>query len=718
MITAGRGTRWRGTTGVTLGVLLACSGCPTSTPKGPDGASQASTISDALEGGEIIYSGGDHGDWHESGSAVHESASAGPARVHFGNSGEWIFTRTGLSGRFDAVAFRVREPDGEGEFLQVYLGSGDGRSFPRVKLRPEHRTEIGDGWTQVIVPMAELNPKAGPFDRVTLATFRPFGTDLVLFDRVGLAKGGSLYIATQGTGAGAGPTAMVGKPVRTHVQCDAGAAKINPLIYGVSYGDKDWAKSGVTARRWGGNASTRYNWELHVANRAKDWFFENHGELHYDDYLAENVAAHVQSAVTVPIIGWVSKDGSSVSFPVSAFGPQAKTDPWNAEAGNGVSPSGNDLPPGPPTRTSIAASPEWVKKWVSAIRAADTKNGKRNVYEYILDNEPTLWNSTHRDVHPEPIGYDELLDRTVRYGTAIREADPDALIAGPAEWGWTGYQFSARDTVGQGTHADHRAHGDMWLVEWYLQRLRDHEKTTGTRVLDVLDLHYYPQANNVYAGGNGGTDRSAQLLRLRSTRSLWDPTYVDESWIKEPIRLLPRMKEWVERNYPGRGISLGEWNFGGGQDVTGALATAEALGRFAQFGVASAYFWTAPGAASPQAFGFLAYRNFDKRGGHFLDYYVPTTTVDHASFFASRSADGKHLVVVAINLDPDTPLTADIDLASCGAVATSRAYLYARDASEFTGSDPAPGPAVQRLLPPWSITVFDVQLASGEKAAP
>ena len=53
---------------------------------------------------------------------------------------------------------------------------------------------------------------------------------------------------------------------------------------------------------------------------------------------------------------------------------------------------------------------------------------------YILDNEPTLWSATHRDVHPEPTGYDELLERTIAYASAVRRADPNAKIAGPAEW--------------------------------------------------------------------------------------------------------------------------------------------------------------------------------------------------------------------------------------------------------------------------------------------
>ena len=46
------------------------------------------------------------------------------------------------------------------------------------------------------------------------------------------------------------------------------------------------------------------------------------------------------------------------------------------------------------------------------------------MFEYILDNEPNLWSTTHRDVHPDPVTYDELLAKTIAYGTAIREAGP------------------------------------------------------------------------------------------------------------------------------------------------------------------------------------------------------------------------------------------------------------------------------------------------------
>ena len=123
----------------------------------------------------------------------------------------------------------------------------------------------------------------------------------------------------------------------------------------------------------------------------------------------------------------------------------------------------------------------------------------------------------------------------------------------------------------------------------------------------------------------------------------------------------------------------------------------------------------------PSAFGFLAYRNFDGHGAHFLDWYVPTTAAEGASFFASRDADGKHVVIVGINLSPDAALSADVDLGSCGTVAKSRSYVYGQGANAFTPSAPVdggPGRTIQRTLPPWSITVIDVDLRGAGAPAP
>jgi hypothetical protein len=691
---------------------LHAAACTRSPTNKPDASPVVAKLPTTIEIAETIYDGGLKNGWQDWGWASRE-VSGGVAKVKFDNYSGWIIGKTGLTGSFGGVALRVKAPVGEAEFLELRLDDGKKTSFPRVKVSADDRTDAGDGWVEVFVSIDALDPRALPFDRLIFESFRPLDAEWILLDKIALTKGTFHAVAA--------PFAPLtnAKPTTMRIACDAKATKISPLIYGVGGGepkDASFWHEGETARRWGGNLSSTYNWESHYWNLGRDWFFENKPTVPYTKFLSDDATNGVATALTVPMLGWVAKDATSSSFPTSVVGAQQATDPSNPTAGNGKSASGAHawLNPGSPSRWALATTPEWVKRWVTAIRAEDAMTGKRSVAEYILDNEPMLWSETHHDVRPTPLGYDELLERTIQYGTAVREADADAVIAGPAEWGWTNYFYSAKDSASGFTlRPDRRAHGDMPLVEWYLSQLRASEQKTGIRVLDVLDLHYYPQEENVFAGGTGGVDRNTAELRLRATRSLWDPTYVDESWIKDTIRLLPRMKEWVDKNYPGRGISIGEWNFGGETHISGALATAEALGRFAQFGVTSAFYWTIPPTGSPSIQGFLAYRNFDGKGARFLDGYLPTTTSGGTSLFASRDEAGNHVVAVAINMSADVAYLAKVDVGSCGAIASHQAYVYTHDTPGFVARDVVEGGTgeLDEVLPPWSITVVDVHLA-------
>ena len=77
-------------------------------------------------------------------------------------------------------------------------------------------------------------------------------------------------------------------------------------------------------------------------------------------------------------------------------------------------------------------------------REKDAKRGGAAYSAYILDNEPALWNSTHRDIHPEPSATTSC--SIAPFATAaVRAADPDAIIAGPAGMGLVGILL-----VGQG----------------------------------------------------------------------------------------------------------------------------------------------------------------------------------------------------------------------------------------------------------------------------
>ena len=632
--------------------------------------------------------------------------------MQFSQYGGWIISRrTATPDAFGGVVFRMRAPLGYGDFLEVLLMADGQDNFTPVHVGPEHRRLIEGGWTEVFIPMRELNPFGFDFQKLRLRAWDDVEPGWVEIDGLGFTK----------VDKNAPPPAvMPTREVVATVQCGAPAKRISPMIYGVANADSP-EELGATAHRWGGNPMSRYNWQLGNAyNTASDWYFQNVKVGSDTEFIERSAARKAFVALTVPTIGWVAKDTSSASFPVSAFGPQKSTDPERPDFGNGERADGSKIAPGPPTRTSVASTPESVGAWVKKIRDADAKRGVRTVHEYILDNEPSLWNSTHRDVHPEPLTYDELLDYTVRYATAIRKADPDAIIAGPAEWGWPSYFFSAKDALeGFTKKPDRRAHGDTPILEWYLKKLREHEQKTGVRLLDVLDVHFYPQGNGIYAGGNGGTDSETATRRLRATRSLWDGTYEDESWIADKIRLIPRLRELIAGSYPGRGISIGEWNFGAESHMSGGLALAEALGRFAQEELTSAFYWTTPKKDSSAYWAFRAFRNFDGKGAHFQEYFVPATATtspsEPASVFASRDESGKHLVVIALNASNKTRAHVKIDVGSCGAVTTRRTFTYF---GKPTGLALAPAPAapseggrVDETVEPYSITVFDIEVA-------
>jgi hypothetical protein len=507
------------------------------------------------------------------------------------------------------------------------------------------------------------------------------------------------------------------------VDCKSPGQLVSPTVFGIAWadGDKDM---GATAHRWGGNTTSRYNPKLgNVWNHGSDWFFENIEIDPWDKFVGKAALQGGRVAITVPMLGWGAKDATGCAFPMSQFKHQEKTDA-ERQCGNGMKPDGKTPLPSPkdPSKWQTRITPEDVGAWVAQIKAADAKRGTRVVYEYILDNEPALWDSTHRDVHPDPTTYDELLEKTIAFGSAIRKADPDALIAGPAEWGWPAYFYSGKDAkAGFALKPDRRAHGDEPILAWYLKKLAAYEKEKGIRVLDVLDLHVYPQGEGVQFleddGGDGGgkTDRATNDLRYRLTRSLWDREYTDESWIKDAeggkVFLIPRMKDLVAQNYPGLGVQIGEYNFGADAHIAGGVALAEVLGRFALFGVSHAFYWTYPKKPKAAYWAFRAYRNYDGSGGHFQDRIVPSSSPSGTSLYASRDEAGKKWVLVLLNFSADRPFDASVALDGCTPPAAVKSFVYTGAPLGFTNGDvKVEGTSLKTKLPPTSIVVVEATM--------
>src|SRR5262249_15135640 len=197
-------------------------------------------------------------------------------------------------------------------------------------------------------------------------------------------------------------------------------------------------------------------------------------------------------------------------------------------------------------------------------------------------------------------------------------------------------------------------------VPWLLDQLHQYEFTTKNRALDIFSLHYYPQSGEF---GND-TSTTTQLLRNRSTRSLWDPNYVDESWINDKVMLIPRMKSWVSAYYPGLQTAITEYNWGAEAHMNGATAQADILGIFGREGLDMATRWTTPASATPAYLAMKIYRNYDGNKATFGDMSVSAVGPNPdnvAAFAAQRTSDGALTVmVVSKSLSGQTPVTVNL----------------------------------------------------------
>ncbi len=301
-----------------------------------------------------------------------------------------------------------------------------------------------------------------------------------------------------------------------------------------------------------------------------------------------------------------------------------------------------------------------------------------------------LWPETHRDVHPAPTGYDELGEKSIALASAAKRADPRGATLGPSEWGWPNYFCSALDGAPQlpcdettgATLPDRSAHGGTPLVAWYLDRMRAEGERQSCRLLDYFDLHYYAQ---------GGSDAEV-------TRSLWDPSYTDPSWIGRQIALLPRMHAWVDAHYPGTKLALSEYDLSLGDDVTDTLIQADALGIFGRERLDLAARWDPPTAAEAGANAFRVFRDYDGAGGRFGDTSVRAISADHgrlAIYGATRGGDGA-LTLVLVNKTGQS-LTSALTLTGAGD-RTAQAWRWdgAAPLTRPSGSRTCPSSAARR----------------------
>jgi hypothetical protein len=283
--------------------------------------------------------------------------------------------------------------------------------------------------------------------------------------------------------------------------------------------------------------------------------------------------------------------------------------------------------------------------------------------------------------------------------------------------------------------------GYSWFIDYYLDELRKADVAQGRRLVDVLDFHWYSEVavgSNVYVNlVRNDPPETAETVRQRvqAPRSLWDPDFKENSWITAydtipgcpgcGIELLPRLRRHVDAHYPGTGLSMTERYYGGGNQISGALAEADVLGILGREGVVAATLWPLGNRFDCIFQAFAAYVNYDGQGSRFGDTTVGlaltdparTAQVERVSAYASvDQGNPDRLVVVALNKSA-APLTAGLSVKHTRLF--GRAELYRVTASTADPLQPGCTAPVRQpdtvlalrnaflaTLPPLSISVF------------
>ncbi len=455
------------------------------------------------------------------------------------------------------------------------------------------------------------------------------------------------------------------------VQVDASQDRrpIDPAIYGANFGAAaQLADPGFTVRRWGGNSTTRYNYLVDVANRGSDFVFLNGADGNgmglpnastLNTFVAETLAAGAEPLVTIGTIGYtpVNSREKRYGFAISKYGLQLRNgcdSGFDCDGGNGeCNVAQNDTGycvdvPGlavdlivgnDPLDTSFVSGTVWARQMIAHLKSRHGTAADGGVKFYALDNEPMLWDSTHRDVHPVPATYNEIWNKTVDYAGAIKLEEPDAKVFGPVTWGYCDLFGSAADDCVLGP--DRAAHGGLPFVQWYLRQVCAYEQANDVRLVDYLDLHYYPQGSNVVDFSNNiGVSENVEnsAKRLRSLKEMYDPAWVAESWMSDlgdfdqyhysKPQILRRVRAWIDAECPGMKLAITEYNWGADTGASSALAQAELLAIFGREGVDLATRWVAPAAGSLVERAFRLFLDYDGQGSRVVGDSVRAVSAD------------------------------------------------------------------------------------------
>lgn len=444
---------------------------------------------------------------------------------------------------------------------------------------------------------------------------------------------------------------------------------ISPYIYGLNPYHYSATQTGLavhdagirpTALRFGGDAVSTYNWEKNTNTSWEQTCGNNYATNSNNNYMAyasgqPSSAYGNKAGAALKLVSDAQSLGAYPLIQISAMQYAAK-DANNCITSSQCGSAGvtagryveiQTVKPGgvmsltPDINDAFAYADEEVNYLANQAGTA--------IKGYCLENEAGIWNLTHPCNHPARATCGEILTKNISLAKRIKTLHPAADVFGPGMVNYTEYT-QLNYTNAQPTPSDWNTYNmsdttfnaaSYNYVTWicsYLRQMRKASQTEGKRLLDVLDLHYYNEANNLY----------------QDSRSFWDSSYVENSWITNdvingnPVRLVHSVKKAISDFYPGTKIGITEWgNFDYSNNAAG-IYTADLLGAFGKYDVYFASYWGILRNFTAGAYNI--YRNYDGQNSAFGNTSVSSSSSNNSLVTAYASITGSNDSVVHLVL--------------------------------------------------------------------
>lgn len=321
--------------------------------------------------------------------------------------------------------------------------------------------------------------------------------------------------------------AFPGRAQTIHVTVDANKdrAAVSPYIYGRNGGlshdsqhplsESDWQflrDSGVRMlREHGGNNGTKYNWQKKLTSHP-DWY--NNVYANDWDFAQSSLGQKLPGVQVMWCFQLIGKVADNTQHNFDDWGYNQSQ--WWSGVSQNLAGGGAPNPTGTKalkegdislylTDSSSATSTAILDHW---IKSTELKLDRSQFQYWNMDNEPEIWNGTHDDVMPTQLSAEAFMQRYFDYAKQARARYPEIKLVGPVpanEWQWFNWVTSLV-TASDGKNYP-------WL-EYFIKRVGEEQARTGIRLLDVLDIHYYP-----------GPSDPATVVQLH--RTFFDTTYVN-----------------------------------------------------------------------------------------------------------------------------------------------------------------------------------------------